>query len=243
MAGNGAEDASTALQNFDGISYMKGSAILRQLATRLGDEAFLGGTVDHFDRHFFGNATMADLVASWERASGSDLTDFTEGWLMAAGVDLLSYDRPAGVLRRTPPVDHPSTRSHAFRIVVGDRDGWVTQHVEIEDAPQSVAAPDDAAVLVDPYADTWAVTHVDESSARMLTCPMCTCPSRSTRSVATTSPSAVLPSAFRAAWAWVSTDPMLPRPSALMPRKWRRERFIRWSLRQEWHGFMGIPIA
>ncbi|MCB0906701.1 MAG: ERAP1-like C-terminal domain-containing protein, partial [Nocardioidaceae bacterium] len=172
VAGNGAEDASTALQNFDGISYMKGSAILRQLATRLGDEAFLGGTVDHFERHFFGNATMADLVSSWERASGTDLADFTDGWLMSAGVDLLSYDRTAGVLRRTPPADHPSRRSHACRIAVGDRDGWVTQDVEIEDEAQPVVAPAGSAVLVDPYADTWAVTHVDETSACMLTALM-----------------------------------------------------------------------
>ncbi|MFN8191811.1 MAG: M1 family aminopeptidase [Nocardioidaceae bacterium] len=96
-------------ESFDGISYMKGSAILRQARHPTGRRGVPRGTVDHFGNHFFGNATMADLVASWERASGSDLTDFTEGWLMAAGVDLLSYDRPAGVLRRTPPVDHPST--------------------------------------------------------------------------------------------------------------------------------------
>jgi len=168
VAGNGAEDASTALQNFDGISYMKGSAILRQLATRLGDEAFLGGTVDHFERHFFGNATMADLVASWERASGTDLSDFTEGWLMSAGVDLLDYDRGAGVVRRTPPSGHPSARSHAFRIAVGDRGGWTTNDLEVDAEPQQVSAAADAAVLVDPFADTWAVTHIDDASARML---------------------------------------------------------------------------
>jgi len=43
VAGNGEEDALAALQNFDGISYAKGSSILKQLAARLGDEVFLAG--------------------------------------------------------------------------------------------------------------------------------------------------------------------------------------------------------
>ena len=36
-------DAALALLNFDGISYAKGAAVLRQLVAWLGDEAFLGG--------------------------------------------------------------------------------------------------------------------------------------------------------------------------------------------------------
>ena len=62
VAGNGAADALSALQSFDGISYVKGSTVLKQLATSLGDEVFLGGVVDHMTRHRFGNATLHDLV-------------------------------------------------------------------------------------------------------------------------------------------------------------------------------------
>ena len=43
VAGNGAEDAATALSNFDGISYTKGAALLKQLASRVGDEVFFAG--------------------------------------------------------------------------------------------------------------------------------------------------------------------------------------------------------
>ncbi|HET6165933.1 MAG TPA: M1 family aminopeptidase, partial [Marmoricola sp.] len=38
VAGNGARDADAALQDFDGISYAKGHAVLTQLAHRLGDD-------------------------------------------------------------------------------------------------------------------------------------------------------------------------------------------------------------
>ena len=43
VAGNGAVDARTALTDFDGISYAKGAAVLKQLATYLGDDVFLAG--------------------------------------------------------------------------------------------------------------------------------------------------------------------------------------------------------
>jgi len=82
VAGNGAVDASAALQDFDGISYAKGCAILRQINATLGDEVFFRGTIDHFERHRFGNATMHDLFESWERAGasrvGMDMADFTD---------------------------------------------------------------------------------------------------------------------------------------------------------------------
>ena len=35
-----------------------------------------------------------------------------------------------GVLRRTPPAGHPSSRSHTFRVAVGDQSGWVTHDAE-----------------------------------------------------------------------------------------------------------------
>ncbi len=43
VAGNGAVDAAAALQDFDGISYAKGSRILEQLDAWLGDDVFFGG--------------------------------------------------------------------------------------------------------------------------------------------------------------------------------------------------------
>ena len=93
VAGNGAADGATALQNFDGISYAKGATIIKQLNARLGDEVFFRGVSDHFEKHRFGNATMADLLDSWERAGAGDLTSFSDGWLLTAGPDRIELDR------------------------------------------------------------------------------------------------------------------------------------------------------
>ena len=118
MAGNGEEDALAALQNFDGISYAKGSAILKQVAARLGDEVFLAGVRDHLTRHRFGNATMHDLFNAWTRAGAGDFDRFSREWLTTAGPDRLRLDRAAGEVVRTPPAEHPTDRAHGVRLAV-----------------------------------------------------------------------------------------------------------------------------
>jgi aminopeptidase N len=162
VAGNGAVDASAALQDFDGISYAKGCAILRQLNATLGDDVFFRGTIDHIERHRFGNATMHDLFESWERAGAPDLGPFHESWLRTAGPDRIELDRAAGVVRRTPPADHPADRPHRIRAVVATEDGgWVDQVLEIE-GPETPFDAGDRPVLLDPYHDTWALLIPDK---------------------------------------------------------------------------------
>ncbi|MFB6892154.1 aminopeptidase N [Kitasatospora sp. NPDC056327] len=86
------DDTAQALQNFDGISYAKGSAALRQLVAWLGEEAFLAGVNDHFDAHAFGNATLDDLLGALAAASGRDIRGWADRWLRTTGVDTLRPD-------------------------------------------------------------------------------------------------------------------------------------------------------
>ena len=168
IAGNGAVDALAALQNFDGISYAKGSAILRQLNARLGDEVFFGGVVDHLERHRFGNATMHDLFASWQRAGAGDLSAVTSEWLRKPGADHLRWNREAGVIRKSAPEAAPAERSHTFRVAVA-RDGrWETESITVT-GPETPYAPTAAeAVVLDPYDDTWAVLTPDAATVTAL---------------------------------------------------------------------------
>ena len=80
--------------NFDGITYAKGAAVLKQLVAYVGRENFLAGVRDYFGRHAWGNATLADLLAALEQASGRDLTSWSKSWLETAGVNTLrpSYE-------------------------------------------------------------------------------------------------------------------------------------------------------
>ncbi len=165
VAGNGASDASSALQDFDGISYTKGSSILKQLNARLGDEVFFAGAIDHFESHRFGNATMHDLFASWEKAGAGDLSSFTGNWLRTAGPDTISYDRQAHVVRRVPPADHPADRGHMLRVATAGADGssaagWQLAELAVETDTTDVELPGRAVVL-DPFEDTWALVIPD----------------------------------------------------------------------------------
>jgi aminopeptidase N len=160
VAGNGAVDASAALQDFDGISYAKGSSVLKQLNAAIGDEVFFAGTIDHFNRHRFGNATMHDLFDSWERAGAGDLDAFVTNWLRTAGPDRLELDRAASQLRRTPPADHPADRLHAIRVAVRGPAGWESTDLDL-DRPETPYDADDRPVLLDPEAATWALTIPD----------------------------------------------------------------------------------
>ncbi|MEX0429724.1 aminopeptidase N [Nocardioides sp. DS6] len=168
VAGNGAPDAASALQNFDGISYAKGSAVLRQLNASLGDEVFFAGVIDHFTRHRFGNATMHDLFASWERAGAGDLREFTTSWLRTAGPDTITLDRSAGVVRREAPAAYPAERTHTFRVAVHDSSGWRTESLTVDGATTPYA-PEGDAVVLDPYDDTWALLQPDAGTVRALT--------------------------------------------------------------------------
>jgi aminopeptidase N len=82
-------DAAQALLHFDGISYAKGAAALRQLAAWVGDRAFLAGLREYVAAHAYGNATLADLLHRLAAASGRDLDAWATAWLRTSGVDTL----------------------------------------------------------------------------------------------------------------------------------------------------------
>jgi len=170
VASNGALDATAALQDFDGISYAKGSSILKQLNARLGDDVFFGGAVDHFERHRFGNATMRDLFASWERAGAGDLSGFASAWLRTSGVDRLVVDRDASALLRHSPEGDPVHRDHQLSVArwrPGAR-SWSLEPIEVTTAAVKLPTADDEAVVVDPREETWALTSIDPVTLALL---------------------------------------------------------------------------
>ncbi len=168
VGGNGAIDARAALQDFDGISYTKGSSILKQINATLGDEVFFAGVIDHFERHRFGNAEMSDLLASWARCGGEGLDGFHHQWLSRAGADTLTLDREGGTLRRVPPVLHPAHRAHTLSVATAaPGDPWAVDQLRIDGAETPLEVGDRAVVL-DPYEDTWALVHPDPETLRAL---------------------------------------------------------------------------
>ncbi len=76
-------------QNFDGITYAKGASVLKQLVAFVGYDAFLAGVNRYFERHAWGNATLADLLVELEASSGRDLGAWARVWLQEPGVTTL----------------------------------------------------------------------------------------------------------------------------------------------------------
>jgi aminopeptidase N len=164
VAGNGATDAASALNDFDGISYAKGASVLRQLAAHLGDEVFLGGVRRHFDEHAFGNAEFGDLIASWTAAGAVELPTWADGWLRTSGLDTLSAVTVGGAvqIRREAPAEEGTSRPHAITVASYDDAGdellsvavAVVEHANAVPGPEPTPVP--ALVLPDARDETWA---------------------------------------------------------------------------------------
>ncbi len=116
---------SQAVANFDGISYAKGASVLRQLAAHVGREQFLAGIRGYLAEHAWGNATLADLLAAVEAASGVSLADWSGAWLETAGANTLRSDFEVDqsgaftsfAVLQEATAEHPTLRPH--RIVIG----------------------------------------------------------------------------------------------------------------------------
>ncbi|MDQ3527307.1 MAG: ERAP1-like C-terminal domain-containing protein, partial [Actinomycetota bacterium] len=179
VAGAPAPDADTALQNFDGISYAKGAAVLRQLIAHIGDEPFVAGIAAYLSEHAYGNAGLADFLAAMERASGADLGAWAKAWLSTAGLDTVEAAVEAdgrtvtGVrISRTPPQDRPADRPHTLDLA-GWTDGQQVLRVSatVDAAQVTVPAPGAGLprVLVPNATDlTWARVRLDEGTLAAL---------------------------------------------------------------------------
>jgi aminopeptidase N len=112
---------------------------------------------------------MHDLFASWEKAGAGDLSSFTGNWLRTAGPDTIVLDRAAGVVRRTPPADHPADRAHTLRVATASPQGkWTVSTLRVQGPETPHPASDDQAVVLDPYEDTWALVQPDPTTVAAL---------------------------------------------------------------------------
>ncbi|GIF95732.1 aminopeptidase N [Catellatospora citrea] len=140
-------DTDAAFANFDGISYAKGCSALRQLVAFIGDEAFLAGLRAHFDKHAWGNATLADLLGALSQASGRDLDAWAQAWLRTPQVNTLrpviewapdgSY--ASVTVEQTASQEYPTLRPHRIGLGWFGQDGaWQRTEVEVTGASTPV---------------------------------------------------------------------------------------------------------
>ena len=178
-------DIAAVEVNFDGITYAKGAAVIKQLVAHVGRPNFVAGVRRYFAQHAWGNATLGDLLAALEEASGRDLSDWSKKWLETAGVNTLrpEYRCDAGgrftafAVLQEAPASHPVLRPHRIAIGLYDRGeaGLARRHrVEIDidgertEVPELAGQPRPDLVLVNDDDLTYAKIRLDDHSLRTL---------------------------------------------------------------------------
>jgi aminopeptidase N len=180
-------DVQAVEVNFDGITYAKGASVLRQLVAYVGLNEFLAGLRIYFTRHAWGNATLSDLLAALEQASGRDLSGWSAQWLETTGINTL---RPAftvddagsfasfAVVQSGARPGAGELRTH--RLAVGVYDGTAsdplirTHRVELDvsgertEVPELMGVPAGKLVLVNDDDLTYCAMRLDETSLATL---------------------------------------------------------------------------
>jgi aminopeptidase N len=191
------EDVESVHQNFDGITYAKGAAVLRQLVAWVGEEEFLAGCRAYFDEHAWGNTELSDFLGALERKSGRDLAAWRDEWLRTTGLTTLEPRFQVADdgtytsfrVRQTAPVPSfaelpgledriPALRRHRVAVGLYDRtDHGVerTYRVELDvdgaetEVAELVGLPAADLVLVNDDDLTYAKTVLDAGSMQVAT--------------------------------------------------------------------------
>ncbi|MCX4551724.1 aminopeptidase N [Streptomyces sp. NBC_01387] len=136
-------DTASAMLNFDGISYAKGASALRQLVAWLGEKDFLAGINNHFARHRFGNATLADFIDNLASATDRDVHTWAEQWLTTTGVDTLTPRITETDHTWSLAVTRDGTRPHRIAVGAYDHDPVDPAHLVLRERLElDVPAPD-----------------------------------------------------------------------------------------------------
>jgi aminopeptidase N len=119
-------DLEDAKLNFDGITYSKGAAVLKQLVAYVGQDAFFEAARRYFRRHAYGSTELADLLSVLSETSGRDMPAWSRAWLETSGVNSLTpqvaYAADGGIEELTvlQGADDPAHRQlRPHRVAVG----------------------------------------------------------------------------------------------------------------------------
>lgn len=153
------------------ITYVKGTAAVRQLAALIGPDTVTRGLADYLTRFADqGTARLDDLIACWSRAAGRDLAGWADEWLRTAGTPrlgaMMTETADGAIASLTVTQDLP--RPHRVGVALydaGERGRLrhrLTELVELTGVATPVSRvvgePLPAAVFVN--AGDWALAHV-----------------------------------------------------------------------------------
>ena len=185
------DSAAHALTRPAAITYSKGTAVIRQLGALIGADAMYAGLHDYLTRYAWSTASLADVVSCWTRASGHDLSQWADQWLLHAGTNTLRPEitvGPDGVITslavaQDRPTDPPGPlRTHQLTVGIYELHGprlacsrriSVTLSERWTHVPELTGTPKPAAVLLNDTDLTFAAIRLDLVSWHaMVSCAM-----------------------------------------------------------------------
>ncbi len=171
------EDVETS---FDGITYAKGAAVLKQLVAWVGRDAFTAGIRAYFAKHSWGNTTLADFLTELEKTSGRDLQEWAQLWLTTSGVTTLRNEAvveeghyTSFVIHQSPGAADPRLRPHRLGIGLYDVQGEQMvrrRYLEVDvvgdrsDVPELVGEAQPDLLLLNDEDLAYTKTRLDDRS-------------------------------------------------------------------------------
>ena len=131
------EDTQVASSIFDGITYNKGSSVLKQLMCVIGEETFSAALENYFNKYAYKNTTLEDLLNEFDRElkkrtdAKIDIFEWKEEWINSAGLNEIYLEidettNKAYVIQDACRPEFPTLRHHFIKIGFYDQSGQLT---------------------------------------------------------------------------------------------------------------------
>lgn len=176
------DDVDAARQNFDGITYAKGAAVLKQLVHFVGRDTFYTAAREYFQTYAFSTATFADLLTILQKHTDRDLDDWADRWLLSCGVDHLSPHITVadGVITdlNITQISDTITRPHRIAVSLWKNEGdelarYATFDVDVlgdgGSVEKAIGLPAPDLVVLNDGDHSYALIDFDEQSVATIT--------------------------------------------------------------------------
>ena len=139
-------NTDVANNNFDGITYAKGAAVIKQLVFIIGEDNFALGLKKYFDQFAWSNATIHDFLRVMTEYFPSTITvqEWMESWIETPSLNTIEAIWDAGSLSTTSTLKliqkpfsdaYPTTRYHKLQVAFFNSNGSVVKNTTVELMP------------------------------------------------------------------------------------------------------------
>lgn len=165
---------------FDGITYSKGAATMKQLMWLIGEDNFSKALGNYFQKYAFRNAVLDDLLSEikpyFSEESGVTVEEWKKMWLETAGTNTLgcswAQESPNFTINQwCVRPEHPTLRTHRIKVafIEVDHQIHVLDYVVRPQAATPAVYPahiKPVAVILNYEDLTFAKTEVDPTSQK-----------------------------------------------------------------------------